>query len=58
MNLGSNKFYNDIDGGAPFFPKIISNNIKADWIGAEEFKNHFSSIDKVEYINEYGKKYE
>jgi hypothetical protein len=58
MNLGSNKFYNDIDGGMSFFPKLISNNLKIDWISAEEFKNHFSSTNKELYINEYGEKYE
>jgi hypothetical protein len=58
MNLGSNKFYNDIDGGMSFFPKLISNNLKIDWISAEEFKNHFSVTNKELYINEYSEKYE
>jgi hypothetical protein len=58
INLGSDKFDNDIDGGMSFFPEIISNNKKIDWIGAEEFKTHFSSTNKERYINEYGEKYE
>ena len=57
--IGDNGFYNDIDGGLPFFPKYVYNgNVMVNYVQAFELREHVLNGNAAEMRRLYGQKYD
>ena len=56
--IGSEGFQNDIDGGLPFTPRYVYNDILVDYIWPYDLREHVLNSNATEMRRLYGQKYD
>ena len=56
--IGEQGFQNNIDGGLPFFPKLVFDDVLVDYVSAFKLREHVLNSDATEMKRLYGNNYD